>query len=306
MNQAIREALKSIAADSHSGAMEIAAQGADLIMRRARTSTTTDEGAVQQELLDVGWGLIRAHPTMAPLVNLVNTVLWKIEQKATPALLRRQAVEAAQEFKRQLQVHEAAIAERALALIPEGAQVVTNGRSATVRAALRYAQRAGRRFKAICAESRPACEGRELAAELAESAIAVTLVTDARAIACVAASQVVLVGADHLTHTQLVSKAGTYGLALAAAAAHVPIYALCSSEKFLPPEYRPPPQVQWPAVQVWDEAPAGVMIDNRYFDRTALTSLSGIVTELGILPTVGIEAWLAAIRLHPALRNVVT
>jgi translation initiation factor 2B subunit (eIF-2B alpha/beta/delta family) len=282
--------------------MEIAAQGADLLLRRARTSTTQDGDLVQRELLEVGWGLIRAHPTMAPLVNLVNTVLWKVDSTSSPQVMRRKAAEVAQEFKRQLQVHEAAIAERALALIPEGAQVLTNGRSTTVRAALRYAQRAGRRFRAVCAESRPICEGRELAAELAESGIPTTLLTDARAIACVAESQVVLVGADHLTPTQLVNKVGTYGLSLAADAGQVPIYALCSSEKFLPPEYTPPPQVQWPSGQVWDEAPPGVTIDNHYFDQTPLSRLSGIVTELGILPTVGIEAWLAAIRLHPALR----
>ncbi|NJM05835.1 initiation factor 2B [Candidatus Gracilibacteria bacterium] len=235
MEQALLEALTALASDSHSGAMEIAAQGADLITRRARTSAAQDSDALRQELLDIGWGLIRAHPTMAPLVNLVNNVLWKVERVATPPMMQRSAAEAAQEFKRQLHVHEAAIAERALALIPEGGRVLTNGRSTTVRAALRYAQRAGRRFKVVCAESRPACEGRELAAELAESGIATVLLTDARATASIAEVQVVLVGADHLTHLQLVNKAGTYGLALACAAAEVPIYALCSSEKFLPP-----------------------------------------------------------------------
>jgi translation initiation factor eIF-2B subunit delta len=298
----IAQAIAAIAADSLSGAVEIAEKSADVLLRRARIGDESSE-VLRRELLEVGWLLILAHPTMAPLVNLVNLVLWRSESANDTQGVRQAVIDAISDFKRRLRVHEAAIAERALTLIRDGAQIVTIGRSTTVRAALRQAQRAGRRFRVICAEGRPALEGRALAEELAEQGIAVTLVVDALAIVTIRSSQLLLVGADHLTTDALVNKVGTYGLALAAQASQVPVYALCGSDKFLPMGYVPPQQAQWPADQVWGEAPQSIAIENLYFDHTPLNALAGIVTEQGILSTVGIESWFAAIKLHPALKS---
>lgn len=300
------QAVAAIAADSVSGAVEIAEKSAEVIQRLARTDDSQTTGELRQRLLALGWALIRAHPTMAPLVNMVNSVLWTLEEAPGLEQARGAVAEAAGDFKRRLRVHEAAIAETALRLIPEDGLILTNGRSTTVRAALRHAQRAGRRFKVVCAEGRPACEGRTLAAELAAGNIAVTLVIDALAMAIAGEAQLVLVGADHLAAEGLVNKVGTYGIALAARAHGVPMYALCGSEKFLPPGFVPPGQAHWPPEQVWAEAPRGVAIDNRYFDSTPLTALAGLVTEQGVQPAVGIEAWLAATKLHPGLKAAST
>jgi translation initiation factor 2B subunit (eIF-2B alpha/beta/delta family) len=297
------QAVAAIAEDSVSGAVEIAEKSAEVLQRLARAEQSEPAATLRQQLLEVGWALISAHPTMAPLVNLVNAVLWKTEAVADAEAARRAVTDVTSDFKRRLRVHEAAIAETALRLIPEEGLVLTNGRSTTVRAALRHAQRAGRRFKVICAEGRPACEGRTLAAELAAGGLNVTLVIDALAVARAGDVQLVLVGADYLGAQGLVNKVGTYGIALAAGAAAVPIYALCGSEKFLPPGYVPPAQARWPAEQVWDEAPANLAIENLYFDSTPLHALAGIVTEQGVQPNEGIEAWLAATKLHPALKR---
>jgi translation initiation factor 2B subunit (eIF-2B alpha/beta/delta family) len=297
------QAVAAIAEDSVSGAVEIAEKSAEVVQRLARTDQSLAVADLRRLMAEVGWALIRAHPTMAPLVNLVNGVLWTLDDAPGPEEARRSVADATGDFKRRLRVHEAAIAETALRLIPEDGQVLTNGRSTTVRAALRHAQRAGRRFRVVCAEGRPACEGRTLAAELAAGGIPVTLVIDALAVAMAGQSSLVLVGADHLGAQGLVNKVGTLGIALAAQSRGVPVYALCGSEKFLPPGYVPPPQACWPAEQVWSDAPAGLEIANLYFDSTPLSSLAGIVTEQGVQPNEGIEAWLAATKLHPMLRQ---
>jgi translation initiation factor 2B subunit (eIF-2B alpha/beta/delta family) len=299
----IAQAIAAIAEDSVSGAVEIAEKSAEALQRLARNDQSEHIDELRRRLLEIGWGLIRIHPTMAPLVNLVNGVLWTINDAPTVEVARHAVTVATSDFKRHLHVHEAAIAETARRLIPEDGQVLTNGRSTTVRAALRNAQRAGRRFRVICAEGRPGCEGRSLAAELAAGGIQVTLVIDALAVALVGESQLVLVGADHLSSHGLVNKVGTYGIALAAKEHGVPLYALCGSEKFLPPGFVPPGQARWPADQVWADAPAGVTISNLYYDSTPLAALAGIVTEQGVQPTVGIEAWLAATKLHPGLKQ---
>ncbi|NJN66365.1 MAG: initiation factor 2B [Chloroflexaceae bacterium] len=297
------QALAAIAANHQAGAAEIAEQAASALLQYINTDESPTPDTFRQHLLTIGWEFIRAQPTMAPLVNLVNSMLWDLESRDSVGVLRQRASNAASTFRRRLHVHEAAIAESVLQLIPEKARVLTMSRSSTVLAALRHAHRAGRRFSVICGEGRPGCEGQMLATELSEQGIPATLVIDALAIAMVAQSHLVLVGADHLREHELVNKVGTYGMALAARASSVPIYALCGSDKFLPPGYRPPPQTVWPARQVWDNPPDLVTIRNIYFDHTPLSLMTGIVTEKGVLPTIGIEAWMAAIRLHPSLKE---
>lgn len=303
MDRLTAQAVAAIADDNVAGAVEIAEQSAKLLLQVAQTNSMLPRDALREALLAVGWTLIRAHPTMAPLVNLINGMLWKLDAPEKQSHASQAVCEAIGEFQRRLHVHEAAIAETALRLIPEDSMIVTTGRSITVRAALRHAMRAGRRFRVVCAEGRPACEGRSMAADLAAAGMTVTVVIDALALSFVADASLVLVGADHLGSHGLVNKVGTYGLALAAGAAGVPIYALCGSEKFLPPGYTPPAQTHWPAEQVWANAPPNLKITNLYFDTTPLSALAGIVTEQGVQPTVGIEAWLAATHLHPALRG---
>ena len=216
VNTMIDQAIATIAANNHSGAVEIAKQGTAIMLRCARTSEASTIEEFRQDLLQTGWALIQAQPTMAPLVNLVNMILWKIETIESPRALREAVAEVTNDFKRRLSVHQAAIADAVPLLITEGAQILTNGRSTTVQAALRHAQRAGRCFRVICAEGRPGCEGRAMASELAKDGIPVTFVVDALAIAMAAQSQLVLVGADHLMENRLVNKIGTYGLVLAA------------------------------------------------------------------------------------------
>lgn len=308
MDTAFAHAIAALAADKRSGAAQIAARAADVLQRRAVSGAAPSPDAFREALLATGWALIQAQNTMAPLINLINTVLWKIEQYDTSHELRHAVIEATEQFKRQLKDHALRVAEGALPLISDGGTVVTLSQSSTVQHALLHAQRAGRRFKVICAESRPAYEGRETAAKLAAHGIAVVLAVDTAAVTAVANADqfrgdafVVLVGADMLTTKGLVNKVGTLALALATKHSGVPLYALCSSEKFLPPGYPMPPQRTRPNDTIWPEAPADVEVWNRYYDFTSLHQVAGIATEQGVLPAAAVEAWLAVTKLHPAL-----
>jgi len=304
VDKKIARSIDAIATNYHSGAAEVAAQGAEVFLQCARHERSVTLEDFRQELLEVGYALIHAHPAMAPLVNLVNTLLWNIDASRSLQAMQRTVVDVAMSFKHQIHIREAAIAELVLTLIPEKARIVTISRSTTVQAALRHAQHAGRRFSVVCAEGRPGYEGRTMASELNEYGVAVTVVIDALAISMAAEADLVLVGSDHVRDNELVNKVGTYGLALAAQASNVPMYALCGSSKFLPPGYHLPHQVKCPPEQVWNEPPSQVKVQNLYFDHTPLSYLAGIVTEKGVLPTVGIEAWLASIKLHPTLEDI--
>ncbi|GAB4212987.1 MAG: initiation factor 2B [Roseiflexaceae bacterium] len=301
MDNALAHAVARIAADKRSGAALLAERAADVLLRRATTGEAASPDAFRAELLATGWALIQAQPVMAPMVNLVNTVLWKLEEQETPAALRQAVADATAHFKRQIKHHALRVAENALALIEDGMTVVTLSQSSTVQHALFLAQRAGRRFSVVCAESRPSCEGREMAANLAARGLSVKLLIDTAAVASVARAHLVIVGADLLGAAGLVNKIGTHALALAGQASAVPLYTLCSSEKLLPTGYPPPEQRLWPSNEIWADAPDGVEVDNQYYDFTPLHHISGIVTEHGILPTETVEGWLAATKLHPSL-----
>jgi translation initiation factor eIF-2B subunit delta len=293
--------LASITTDNRYGAAQIAERAADLMLKRASAGEPPSPDAFREELLRTGWALINAQPSMAPIVNLVNSVLWKAEESDTPRGLRTAVAQATEEFKRQLKQHALHVAEGALKLIAEGSTIVTLSYSTTVQHALLHAQRAGRRFSVICAESRPVYEGRQTASALAGYGVPVRLVVDTAAVEAVSSAELVLVGADMLSTHGLVNKIGTRALAAAARSAGVPFYTLCGSQKFLPPGFEPLEQLDRPGEEIWPDAPSGVHVRNRYFDTTPLELISGIVTEQGILPVAAIEAWLAATRLHPAL-----
>ena len=301
LERTFTQAIAEIAADNRSGATQIAERAADILLQRASVGQAPSAEAFRREILITGWALIHAQTVMAPLVNLVNTVMWRMEQGDSPGVLHQAVAQATDEFKRQLHQHSLHVAEGTLGLIDEGSKIVTLSFSSTIQHALMHAQRAGRRIEVICAESLPGREGRETAQVLRSCGVNATLSDDAGALAAIAGANLVLVGVDMLTSTGLINKAGTQAMARAARAAGVPFYTLCGSEKFLPPGFQ---------IDRVEAAPASggaraalPNLSELPFDFTPLELLSGIVTEQGILPIAAIEAWLAATRLHPALSH---
>ena len=301
MDPSIDQAIAALAEDTVSGAAAISERAADVLVRRACTGEAASPDAFRQELLATGWALIQAQPAIAPIVNLVNAVLWRLEREETPARLRQAVIEATDQFKHQMKQHKLQVAEEALGLISENSTIVTMTYSSTVQHALLHAQRAGRHFSVICAESRPTYEGRDTAEKLASYGIPVTLMVDVAVVVAVADVQLVLVGADMLTNTGVISKVGTRALALAAQQKGVPLYSLCSSKKFLPSGFNAPAQKERSPEIVWPDAPSSVRVCNHFTDVTPLHEFTGIVTEQGIMPAASIEAWFAATKTHPAL-----
>ena len=67
--------------------------------------------------------------------------------------------------------------------------------------------------------------------------------------------------------------------------------------------WSPHQQPSIPIEDIWSDAPNHAGSVSHFFDFTPLETLTGIVTEQGILPVAAVEAWLAATKLHPALAN---
>jgi translation initiation factor 2B subunit (eIF-2B alpha/beta/delta family) len=155
------------------------------------------------------------------------------------------------------------VAHHAARLVRDGSTVLTHSFSSTVFEALRAAHSSGCRFRVLCTESLPMREGAALAASLAREAIMATVIPDAAVESFLPQAGLVLVGADSVSARGLVNKTGTALIARAACALQIPMYALCSSDKFLPPDHDPPRPREG-------------------FHLTPLRYLAGIVTEEGI------------------------
>jgi translation initiation factor eIF-2B subunit delta len=135
-----------------------------------------------------------------------------------------------------------------------------------------------------CSESRPANEGRALAARLAAGGIPVTCVLDAAIGQSLAAADAALVGADAIAAGWFVNKAGTRMLAAAASAQGVPVYVVASRDKFACANVAARLTLrEGPPAEVWRDPPPGVGVRNVYFETIPNDLVARFITDEGVL-----------------------
>jgi len=299
--RSVQARIGDLAADHSSGAVEIATKAAGVLVLFAAEAEAEDVQSFCRELAAAGKVLIQAQPSMAPLLNLLNTVVVAVQGTSDLDAARNLVRTASVAFRAELETRSKRIAELALSLLRDGCVVLTHSRSSTVLAALQLAAARGRLVEVVCTESRPGYEGRAVAASLAEQGIKTTLITDSSAAHFLGRVSLVLVGADSISREGLVNKVGTYGIAMAARDRGVPFYALCGTEKFLPSDYPCFRIVSQDPQEVWPEHPKGVEVLNLYFDVTPLDYVSGVVTEQGVLTPGELRDSISQLKTHEML-----
>ena len=208
----------------------------------------------------------RAQPSMGAIWNLAAAAL--DESDLFDRLVRRAARSTA-----------AAARHAAQLLDGEARRVITCSRSAAVEASIRALA-----CPAVCAESRPALEGRALAASLAGQGVPVTVVADAAIASDLSAGDVVLVGADAIAGGWFINKTGTGQLCAAAFLAGVPAYAVSGREKCVPGSIAAALSLRsGDPSPLWPDAPRGVRLDNAFFERVPLDRIAGVITDAGLL-----------------------
>lgn len=183
---------------------------------------------------------------------------------------------------------------------------MAGGQFGTAQSAVQAAHHAGRPVSALVTEARPGLEGARVAAwELQQAGVPYAVVTDAAAPGLLAAGEaaLVLATADRVAaNGDVIARAGTYPLALAAAAAGVPLV-VCAPSSTLDPglpdgaaatleEGRPGAVLRAGGIRV---APSGSRVRNPVQDRTPAALVSAIVTAAGVL-RAPFEPGLAAAR----------
>jgi translation initiation factor 2B subunit (eIF-2B alpha/beta/delta family) len=244
-----------------------------------------------------------AQPAMALIHQLAARALdvaaAGMAREDAPPELREHLARSCVAERDDLRAAQAAAAKQAVLLLDRREPwIATLSHSGMVRDALIEAQRAGRAPRALVGESRPAHEGRALAADLAAAGIPVWLVVDAALPLVISQATQVWLGADAVTDAGVLNKVGSFAAALAAREHSVPVYALASRRRFLPATTAALRIPEMPPAEVWAEPAEGVRPRNVYFEVVPLPLLRGIVVEDSVLPP-GEAATLARERALP-------
>lgn len=275
--------VEAIKADRERGASELARECLAVMAESARKARVQDEPELRKLLRQRAMRLMQTRPSMAPLHNLLNRWLELVDKEPDGGLgtLRVQASRYADEL---MEFSLRAVAETASQMaehLGPNKILMTHSLSSTVAAVFRGLKEEG--VAAIVTESRPLCEGQELATRLSEWGVQTTYITDAQMGLFVSDADAVIVGADSLLPDgSVINKAGTLLLALAAHDQDVPFYVCCESFK------RRNENMGELVLEAMDPAELSVSqlphvtLENIYFDITPARLVSAWVDERGV------------------------
>lgn len=274
--------LSKIVEDREHGARELARRCLDILAESARDLSARDDQALKEQLAERAERLAEARPSMTPLQNLLK--LWRDNLEDIPAELdaaRQFADQTAQDLI-QASVHAVTeVAQHAAHMLGSGKTIMTHSLSSTLIEVCRVLK--DRNPRMIITESRPLCEGRKLAERLSAWQIPTTYITEAQMGLFVGQADAVLVGADSvLPNGDVINKAGTYLLALAAQDQRVPFYACCESFKFRETNEAPPLEEMSAAELQVPDWP-WVRPRNIYFEVVPARLVHGWITEDGLI-----------------------
>jgi len=295
-----RQVAKAIKKMVVRGAPAIGVAAAMGIALAANSSKTGDRNRFMGELRRAGAVLCESRPTARNLFWAVDRMLRKAQAtRGSTKEIAAEIVAEAQEIAREDIEANQRIGQFGSSLINDGDRVLTHcntGTLATVSygtalAPIRTAIRQGKKVSVIATETRPRLQGARLTAfELLRDGIPVTLIVDGAAGYVMKQGMVksAIVGADRITSQVVANKVGTYLIALAAKANHIPFYVAAPSSTFelkrtdpVEIEERDPREVTH--IGGRRIPPRGVSVFNPAFDLTPVELVKGFITEKGIL-----------------------
>jgi len=200
-----------------------------------RSSATTMMG-LRDELREAGEALKQRRDAPISIGSLCELFLRFVTRVALDVsdfdACKQLLIERGGIFAQSAKAARGKIAELGAPFVHAGGVVMTQGYSRMVVAVLLKAARQ-RHFSVIIAESHPEGGGHEMARELAEAGVPVTMIEDAAVAHAMSRSQMVLCGAEAVVESGgVISKTGTYQMAIIASAYKKPFYVAAESTKF--------------------------------------------------------------------------
>lgn len=290
----VEDLLRRLSSDRTSGASSLVGLAASAFPALASSSVSTGSRALAGEVEDLCREIVAVQPFMAPLYNLCARVLTHADPKLPLPNMKRGIARAAAHHADGAAAGLERASAQAARLVLDGGRVLALSSSAAVLRSLELAKDDRKRFSVVVLESRPMLEGRTSAARLAAAGIPVELTVDAALVTEVRRAGQVFVGADALTDEILVNKCGTLALAIVAMEYGVPVLAVAEGSKLLPNVLLPENDRARDPREVWDGAPPGVTVRNRYFEKVPLKYFKSFVLEDGPANQEAVRRRLAA------------
>ncbi|MBN1918554.1 MAG: hypothetical protein JW889_11655 [Verrucomicrobia bacterium] len=284
MTPTVVDKIEMIRTDTRRGAGAIAREALRTLHLAAMETAFENRDGLLELLRTIGRTLIRLRPSMTvPVTSGILRLYRAVLQECRPSDGRGPLLQFVHDSVELLCEESAAAATAAAAqaarIIGSVETVMTHSMSATALAAIKQAAIKG--LKIVVTESRPLCEGKRVAYEIAATGADVTLITDAQAGHFMSRVDLVLTGADGvLPDGSVINKAGTYLLALAATDRDVPFFVACDTWKF---GVQPNHVIyeERPATEITPEQPP-FSVRNVVFDRTPRHLVSGYICEHGM------------------------
>ncbi|MFN5060856.1 MAG: hypothetical protein ACK5GU_13160 [Chloroflexota bacterium] len=279
------------------GAAQVAMRAADILLQRASTGQAASPDTFRREIFRTGWQLISEQHAVGSLVNLLDGLLWGLESAETPHELHATTQHVINTYRHQLTQRVFDSAAHSLSVLAPCRRIVIHGYSTTVQYALQHALRSGQRVDVDCINDGNTATHDALRNRIAAIGLHVESVEIHDVPQRISAYDAVVVGADTLDMYGLANSDGTRQLAELANQHHVPFFAFCTSEKFLPNVFYTAPLQAIP----FDISQSTTNTIHRTIDRTPIEHISAVITERGPLPAPAVVAWLATTQLHPWL-----
>ena len=195
-----------------------------------------------------------------------------------------------------------AIAQHAMAKIEDGDVVLTYGHAETISVLLTMAKQEGKKFYVWVVDSRPLWEGKETLQKLREAKISCGYIQlNALTYVMQQVTKVFLGAKSLMSNGSIYGRIGTAGVALLAKDKHIPVLVCCESYKISNKVQlesitqnelgNPDALIHGDSLENWKDIP-NLKLLNLLYDVTPAEFVSGIVTELGIIPPTSIAVLL--------------
>jgi len=290
----IKKSIEQIKLDNTSGSVELAKKSAEILIDLINQDISISQ------IENATHYLVNAQPNMASIFNLVNNLMFNIENSKNP---KKTVSEYCKKYLKNLKSADKKISEKVTKLIKKDAKIITHSYSSTVLDALIYTKKSGKRFSVICTESRPKNEGIIFAKKLGKNDINVKLVVDSAIFSLIPYSDLILFGGDSITDSGLINKIGTKGIAMTAKHYNTLTYALCSSIKFLPKNHSVTLDNLKDPKEITNKKLQNVTPVNYYFDYTPIEYITGVITEKEILKPDDVKRVIKNLNIHKSLRS---
>lgn len=311
---AVETVIDRIHRDAIGGAADIAKEVVKALAQMTKDSNAGSGEALHSELQPAVSGILKVMSSFAPPVNAMNRLLVVVEKGVGEDLdvddIKSRILDFEKEFLDFAEDALVRIAQIGSQKIEDGDTIFMYSMSSTVWRILAYARDQGKSFKVVVTESRPGNEGLWTVDKMDELGIPVAVSIDACVGELIPKMDAVFVGADAIASSGVtLCKVGTYPVALIADRHGVPFYVAADTLKFDATTLIGLPFVSEPVEHFRHQ----VFPDGRYgeteilgtmFDETPPELISGIISEIGILPAQACATIMQEISLSETMQEL--